>query len=256
MGKFIIVIVFFAPTVFFAQVQDDDTLFYNSGMVRPCEIVSVSERTVHYIKTNSKGERVDSDISLGKLKYYVDYDSSGNLIADSRISKLKEKNPDNYYFVKKTDTVAVYPHNISLNPFSLFALGISFDVNFRFGPNLDFGVHFPFRVSTLFGNGLYFQSGIGMNYYAYNSKKSSIYVGFSGQFYLFEADGIFAAPVTIGFMQNITESLTFNGYIGAGPTFSSEEIISGIIPDVHVGIGYKFGTPIKTLNNRKVKMYY
>lgn len=213
-----------------------DTLYYKSGMVKPCLIQKIEYPLIHFTAINSKGITVSASISINKLKYYVEYDEMGR----TRLTPINDADGKEFKLEPRTDSIWVYPHHLSVNPFSPFFLGLNFSYMYRFGLNKEFAIHLPFRVFTFFGNGIFFQTGLGFNYFAASNQNHSVYLGFSPQYYFLEGYRMIGFPIYIGYIKNLTESITFHGYIGAGPKIG-KDFNFPLILDAHFGIGFNLG---------------
>ncbi len=234
--------------------QHYDTLFYTSGMIRPCTIEKVKDSKVYYEWTNSKGKVVNTNISTGSLKYYLDYSDSGDSLLNAQDVLITERVPvEEKVVVMKTDTVLVPKHHLSVNPFSPFLLGISLDYMHRIGYNKKVAIHVPFRYFTWFNNEQLLHTGVGFNYIPYNTDRFSMYMGLSTQFYHLNRKTVVGFPITMGFAVNLNKLLTLNGYVGAGPFLGNPEMWElPLVGDAHVGLGFKFGEMFKTTNTYRV----
>lgn len=226
-----------------------DTLFYKSGLIKPCTIVRVDAPKVYYTTTNSKGIIIQTYVPFSQLKNYKDYDLRGEklmfvLKSDSTSGTAK------YGAGMRTDSLRVAPNHLSVNPFSPFFLGLNFDYMYRFGKDLRVAVHIPFRVFTFFGNGILFNTGLGLNYIPYESDHSLMYVGVLPEFYFVEGDQLMGLMAIMGGTRNLRENLTLNGYIGVGPKFG-DAFDFPLLFDAHIGLGFRFGT--KKLIKTQVK---
>jgi hypothetical protein len=112
-------------------------------------------------------------------------------------------------------------------------------------------MHVPFRLFTWYGNGLLVNTGIGINYMAYNSKHTSFYAGISSQIFAFDRYVVLGFPITIGFVRNLTKRMTINAYGGVGPYIGHPDLNLPLVGDVHVGIGFKLGEQFKITNTYK-----
>lgn len=256
MKLFLILFFFFATSNLFAQpsaYQHYDTLFYTSGMVRPCTIEKVKDAKVYYEWTNSKGKVVKTNISEGSLRYYVDYSSTGDsLLNPQALVNVKEVEVKEE-IVMRTDTILVPKHHLSINPVSPFLLGINLDYMYRIGYEKKVAIHVPFRYFSWFGQETLIHTGVGFNYIPYNTDRFSMYMGLSTQFYHLNRKTVVGFPITVGFVVNLNKLLTLNGYAGAGPFFGHEELWElPLVGDCHVGLGFKFGELYKTTNTYRV----
>jgi hypothetical protein len=222
-----------------STVKHYDTLFYKSGMIRPCTITSTSYPMLDFNATNSKGIEVKSSISVHKLKYFVEYDSTGTVRLNGAVGSVDGNS--NQVIKPKEDSLSVYNQQLSLNPFSPFFVGLNLDYMYRFGQDLRFAVHVPFRIFTWFGSGILLNTGLGLNYIPFENENALMYVGVIPEFYFVEGNTIFGIPVILGYSKHLTKQLTFNGYVGAGPKFS-QTFDFPLIIDAHVGIGFNLGT--------------
>lgn len=234
--------------------QHYDTLFYTSGMIRPCTIEKVKDSKVYYEWTNGKGKLVKTNISQGSLKYFVDYSPSGDSLMNPQDLINTDRTPiEEKVVIMKTDTVLVPKHHLSVNPFSPFLLGINLDYMYRIGYAKKVAIHLPFRYFTWFNNERLLHTGVGINYIPYNTDKGSMYLGLSSQFYHLNRKTVVGFPITVGFTMNLTKLMTLNGYVGAGVFLGHEELWKlPIIGDAHLGLGFKFGEMFKTTNTYRV----
>lgn len=232
-----------------------DTLYYSYGLVRPVNIRYIERNTIHFDGITKKGKLVKATVFTRDLIYYADYDSTGQKLLNTDFNILNEKDTSKFTFEIVVDTVLVPQHHLSVNPFSIPLLGLGLDYMYRFGEKKQVAIHFPFRVATLFGNTLYFQTGIGINFFPYISKKISLYAGISTQFFFLEGASGIGIPITMGFITNITKLLTINGYAGIGPLIVGRDNVNRYaVPEAHIGLGFKFGELYQTTNKRKVKV--
>jgi hypothetical protein len=257
MRLFLLFILMFHMNTSWAQpalYQYYDTLFYTSGMIRPCTIEEVKAAKVYYEWTNSKGKVVKTNISEGSLKYYVDYTSSGDSLLNPQDLINAEKTAvEEKVVIMKTDTVLVPEHHLSVNPFSPFLLGISLDYMYRIGYEKKFAIHVPFRYFTWFNNETLIHTGVGFNFIPYNTDRFSMYMGLSTQFYHLNRKTVVGFPITVGFAVNLNKLLTLNGYVGAGPFLGNPEMWElPLVGDAHLGLGFKFGELFKTTNTYRV----
>lgn len=237
------------------EIKYFDTLFYKEGIIKPCTIRYVDGNTIHFNKTTKKGLEVKATTSTTNLIYYVDYDSTGTVLLNPNQMAFNEKDPTKFHYEMIADTVLVPQHHLSINPFSLPLLGLNLDYMYRFRRNGQLALHIPFRATTWFGTTFVFNTGLGLNFIPYNSEKSSVFVGLSSQVYMVEGYIALGFPLTFGFVRNLTDLLTINGYAGIGPFISADEGYNGfIVPDAHIGIGFKFGEYFETTNKHKVKV--
>lgn len=257
MKQFLLLSTFFFIFSGFSQpsaYQHFDTLFFESGMNRPCTIDTVKHPTLFYVWTNAKGKRVKSTVSVQSLRYYVNYSESGDsLLNPDALVNIKPMVQQDEVVVK-IDSVNVPEHHVSLNPFSPFLLGINLDYMYRIGYEKKFAIHVPFRYFTLFGNESLIHSGVGFNYIPYNTGRFSMYMGLSSQFFHLNRKTVVGFPITLGFVVNLNQLLTLNGYAGAGPFLGNPEMWElPLVADLHLGLGLKFGKKFKTTNKSRVE---
>lgn len=226
-----------------------DTLVYKSGMRRVVTIDYIEYPIIHFFTTNSKNKEVNSNVAINKLKYYVDYDSTGTIVNTPEIAGTETSDSSGILLI--TDTVNIYANNFSVNPFSPFMLGLNISFMHRFGYEKKVAMHVPLRIFTWYGNGLLVNTGIGINYMAYNSKHTSFYAGVSSQIFAFDRYVVLGFPITIGFVGNLTKRLTINAYGGVGPYIGHPDLNLPLVGDVHLGIGFKFGEQFKITNTYK-----
>lgn len=251
MGKLpiIAIFVFLIYTTGNSQVnfsEQYDTLYYKSGMVKPCLIKKIEYPLIHFTSINSKGVTVSSSISINKLKYYVEYDEMGR----NRLNPTEIVNGEEKTLKPRTDSLWIYQHHLSVNPFSPFFLGINTSYMYRFGLNKDFAIHLPIRLFTFYGNGILFHTGLGFNYFPFKDQNHSMYIGITPQYYFLEGYEMYGFPIYLGYIKNLTERLTFHGYIGAGPKIG-KDFKFPLIVDGHIGIGFNLGQ--KYLTNVQAK---
>jgi hypothetical protein len=231
------------------DVKHYDTLVYNSGMRRVVTVDYINYPTIYFFTTNSKNKEVSSNVAINKLKYYVDYDSTGVLVKPAEI--VGTETTDSSGIILITDTIIVSENLLSINPFSPFMLGLNISYMHRFGYQKRVAMHVPFRLFTLYGKGLLVNTGIGINYMAYNSKHTSFYAGISTQIFAFDRYVALGFPITIGFVRNLTKRITINAYGGVGPYIGHPDLNLPLVGDVHVGIGFKLGEQFKITNTYK-----
>jgi len=231
------------------SVKHFDTLVYNSGMHRVVTIDYVNYPKIYFFTTDSKKKEVKSNIAINKLKYYIDCDSTGKIISTPEI--VGTETTDSSGIVLITDTVIVPENHLSINPLTPFMIGLNISYMHRFGYEKRVAMHIPLRVFTLYGRGLLVNTGVGINYMAYNSKHTSFYAGISAQIFAFDRYIVLGFPITLGFVRNLTERLTINAYGGVGPYIGHPNLNLPIVGDVHVGIGFKFGEQFKITNTYK-----
>ncbi len=215
-----------------------DTLYYKSGWDRPCRIDSVAPPRLYFYAINNMGEETRKYISINQLKYYVDYDSTGTILLNKNNDITVNKRVESMR--EQVDSILQYNNLLSINPFSPIFLGVNFSYMYRFGENLQSAIHVPFRFTTLFGQTLVFNAGVGYNYIASFNEVNTFYVGLSGQFYVFEDNTGIGFPVIFGFMHELRPKLNFNFYAGAGPAVGSLFDFP-LVFDAHIGIGIKMG---------------
>jgi hypothetical protein len=256
MKQFTLLSLFFMSLYGFTQpaaYQHFDTLFFQSGMLRPCTIDTFKQPTLFYEWTNAKGKRVKSTVSVQSLRYYVDYSESGDSLLNPEVLHTIKPLEQQEEVVVKMDTVNVPEHHLSINPFSPFLLGINFDYMYRIGYEKKFAIHVPFRYFTLFGNESLIHSGVGFNYIPYNTERFSMYMGMSSQFFHLNRKTVVGFPITVGFVVSLNKLLTINGYAGAGPFLGNPEMWElPLVADVHLGLGFKFGELYKTTNKSRI----
>jgi hypothetical protein len=73
-----------------ADAQFNDTLFMKSGEMKIVTVRQHDEKFLTYDAVNRGGKPVEKRIKLDKLKAFVIYDESGNLVRDSRHPKRRE----------------------------------------------------------------------------------------------------------------------------------------------------------------------
>lgn len=66
------------------RVGHNDTIYYKSGMVKPCTINDFDTYNIYYQYKNSKGQEKSSNARLKIIKHFVRYDTNGVKLYDSR----------------------------------------------------------------------------------------------------------------------------------------------------------------------------
>lgn len=229
---------------------DNDTLFYKSGMERVCTVNYYDLKNINYTYKSSKGETLTHDIKQDQLKYFVVYDSLGVLQFSSKDGLAVSIQKDTVSDYKAPDSIFVRRHILSVNPFSIPVLGLNTSYTWRFGSNLQYGLHIPVRVTSpyLFGAGnMAFYTGLGFTAFVVDNKKFSMTLDITPSVYIIsgETDPIFAVPFTIGFVRYLRPRIGIDGRIGAGPGFSSSGVTSYPLPAAHIGIAFLLGKEIK-----------
>lgn len=82
---------FFLLTALASNAQYNDTLYYESGMVKAVTVRVHDEKFITYEYRGKGGKLVENRISLSKLKSFVIYDEYGNLVYNSKTAKRKEE---------------------------------------------------------------------------------------------------------------------------------------------------------------------
>jgi hypothetical protein len=240
MGRFVFTLLaFFALMPFSTGQAYNDTLFFKSGMERPCEVTSVDERNVAYRYTTSKGNEVFPIVARKQLKYFVIYDSLDVLTFNSR--QEEQAGTDTVLFVQKQDSMMISNHLLSLNPFSLGVLGLNLDYTYRFGRSGICSIYFPVRLLSpiLFESTGAFYCGVGFKAFVVNEPKYSFTLAATPMFYVFDSELFGGIPFSIGFVRYLKPKLAIDGYLGAGPAFGGNINISAV---AHFGIVYMPGT--------------
>jgi len=251
---FLFLLISFAYKAQEKVVKHYDTLFYEGGMIRAVTIRFIDNKTIHFNGTTKKGVEIKSTASTNNLEYYVDYDSTGTVLVNASRQLFSESDTSKFTYVPVIDTILVPEHHLSISPFSIALVGINLDYMYRFGAEKTFALHVPFRVTTVFLNTFVFQTGMGINFIPFNSKKGSLYVGASAQYYFVEGYSIIGFPITMGFIRNITDLLTINAFGGIGPYIGDKSYFDvAIIPDFHFGLGFKFGEFFEIKNETRIK---
>lgn len=220
----------------------NDTLFFKSGMEKPCEIISYDQKNVKYTYTTTKGEVVFPIIAVKQLKYFVMYDSLGNFLFSS-----KQGITDSTIITEKIDSGVIVRHIISFNPFTLPVLGLDFEYTFRFGKNKQFGLHVPLHsFSPIILDTTFFYAGLGMKFYIVNTEKNAFTFGLTPTYYYSgELKAAMALPVSLGFVRYFTPRIAIDGYIGLGPAVSIETLKVRPIPMAHLGFCILLGKKTK-----------
>lgn len=244
MRIFFFLVFLVAASAINAQVFND-TVFYKSGLERPCEVLSFDQQNVQISYKTQKGEIVESFITDNKMKYFVVYDSLGTFVYSS---KSGEVNGDTSFIKPLPDSMTVAPLMLSVNPFSTALLGINLDYTVRFGSNMQYAIHFPLRlVSPILAQGFFLYTGIGFKAFVVNKEKFSMTLAATPSFYLLDfEDAAVALPLSIGFVRYFTPRIALDGYLGAGPGFINGHVFTA--PIAHIGVAFLMGerTRIKT----------
>jgi hypothetical protein len=248
-GVFFLVLIKLVPLSLIGQTYKD-TLFYKSGLERVCKVNYYDLKNINYTYTSAKGDTLTHDIKQNQLNYFVVYDSSGVLQFSSKEGLDLSIEEDTSTTYKAPDSIFVRQHILSVNPFSIPVLGLNVSYTWRFGSNLQYGLHVPLRVTSpyLFGAGnMAFYTGLGFTAFVVDNKKFSMTLDVTPSVYIIsgEVDPIFALPFTIGFVRYLRPYLAIDGRIGAGPGFSSSGVTSYPLPAAHIGIAFLIGKEIK-----------
>lgn len=245
-------------STFYAQEAENqyyDTLFYTAGYSKPVRINYVENKKVYFTRTTKKGIVSKSSAAFSSLEYYVDYDEMGKTLLERNDLIVNTSDTSKFYFKTVVDTVMVPRSILSINPFSILGLGLSIDYMYRFGEKKQWAWHIPFRVLTLYGNTLIFQSGLGFKFIPFSSKRTSITMGASASFYFIEGGTFAGVPITLGAVRNISDLLTINVYGGVGPYISFDgDRFGAVVPEFHFGLGFKFGQYFETTYSHGVKV--
>lgn len=219
--------------------QDDfnDTLYYKSGMVRVCKITDDHDNMVKFIYINQKSKEVKSSVAKNKLTHYsFGSDTTNSSGGNNSVAIVNQQ-------VVKYDSIEFSTSNFSINPFSPFMLGINFVYDYTFLEHPSFGLHFPFRLFTLYGlSPVVITTGIGGTYNAYLNPNATFTTGINLHFILAGDIQLFGPVFRLGGRNQLNDVLNLNYYVGIGPNFIQPE--TGRIPllfDGHIGLGFKFG---------------
>lgn len=232
-NSLIVAFVCFITSVY-AQETHKDTLYYSDGLVRVCTVVMDREKELRIDYYNKKGEaKLNRMVPKKDLDQYYYKGELVILKGNNATSKLNEN--------QRTDTVVVYPSNLSINPFSPAFLGINVVYSNRFGENMDHGISIPFRLLTFYGSTFFINGGAYYDFYAGNNRERSLIVG-AGLIGLgIEGEATVGIAFKLGGNSRLRERLNLNYYIGVGPSLNQDLI--PVVFDAHFGLGFNLGNP-------------
>lgn len=211
--------------------QYNDTLFYKSGLEKACEIIKYDFDWIDYSAINSKKDTVYSSARINQLKYFVIYDSLNNKSFSSREVDPAQLQP-------KQDSIRVSPNLLSVNPFSIPLLGLNLQYVYRFGKNLQWGIHLPLRIiSPIIWEIFLVQVGAGIYFFPVTNEKFSLTLGFTPSFVFYDSESIISFPVTMGFVRYLTNRFALLGNIGIGPAIGGPIVF----PTAHLGFCFQLG---------------
>ena len=189
-------------TVIYGQSKDslariyNDTIVYKTGYGKPVKIDSFAYNVVYYHYFNKTlYEEKKSEISINHLKRFVIYDEEGVLIYDSKMDYALSK-PD-----KKVDSLKVFEHDLSVNPFTIPLLSPSVRYTWKFGNYMQWGITTRFTylspvVIQAFDSSLgVLMFGVGPRFMPYYSRKLCFGIDLTPMFMFGQGEFVTLVPL-------------------------------------------------------------